>query len=151
MEKFETYNNNQKITFNVTNIETKAQQLNEMAFFLRKKGDLDDFDILDNNTPSSTSFSKEQAKERVILEANIVFMVDSNQEPNKSKIMKETIIRYSLYDQDNRKTYYSTFVDFEDEYIDNGGEQFTVKKNIEIDLKENLVNNHRVFVESLNQ
>ncbi|TGV03758.1 hypothetical protein [Flavivirga rizhaonensis] len=151
METFETYYNNQKITFNVTNIETKAQQLNEIAFFLRKKEDLDDFDILDNNTPRSTSFSKEQAKDRVVLEANITFMVDSNQEPNKVKIMKETIIRYSLYDQDTRNTFYSTFVDFEDEYIDHGDEQFTVKKNIEIVLKENLINNHRVFVESLNQ
>lgn len=151
MEIFETYNNNQKITLNITNIDTVAQQLNETAFFLRKKSDLGNFDILDNNTPTSTFFSKEQAKERAILEANFTFMVDSNQEPNKNKIMKQTIIRYSVYDQDNRKTYYSTFVDFEDEYIDNGGEQFTVKKNIEIVLKEDYKNNHRVFVESLNQ
>ena len=78
-------------------------------------------------------------------------MVDSNQEPNKRKIMQRTIIRYSVYDQDNRKTYYTTYVDFEDEYIDNGGERFTVKKNIEIVLKDDHKSKHRDFVESLNQ
>lgn len=151
METFETFDNNQKITVKITDVETVAQQLGEIAFFLRKKGDLDDFDILDNDTATSMSFSKEQSKERVILEANFTFMVDSNQEPNKRKIMQRTIIRYSLYDQDNRKTYYTTFVDFENEYTDNGGEQFTVKKNIEMILNEDYRSKHRVFVESLNQ
>ncbi|RAJ17969.1 hypothetical protein [Olleya aquimaris] len=150
MEQFETYDNNQKINVNITAIETKAQQLNEIAFFLRKKSDLSDFEILDNTSPTSASFTKEEAKVRAVLEINIQFMVDSNQEPNKPRIMQETIVRYSLYDQDTRKTYYSTFVDFEDEYIDNGDEQFTIKKQIEIVLKENVLNKQRVFIESLN-
>ena len=150
METFETFDNNQKITIKVTNIETIAQQIGPTVFALKKKGNPTDLELLDNNSNSAT-FSKQQASVHPILAVKFVFMVDMNQEPNKQKAKARTLIRYSVYDQDNRKTYYSSFVDFKDEFEDISDEQFSVEKNIEIILNKDLKNNHREFVKSLNQ
>ncbi|MCD2258163.1 hypothetical protein [Psychroserpens luteolus] len=150
METFETFNNNQKITINITDVESIAKQVGPTVFALKKKSDPMDFEILDN-VSNSASFSKEKALQRAILAAKFVFIVDVNQEPNKQKAKERTLIRYSVYDQDNRKTYYSTLVDFEDEFKDISAEQFSVEKTIEIVLNEDLKNNHREFVKSLNQ
>ncbi|WP_298755276.1 hypothetical protein [uncultured Psychroserpens sp.] len=150
MEPFETFNNNQKITINITDVESIAKQVGPTVFALKKKNNPMDFEILDN-VSNSASFSKEKAVQRAILAAKFVFIVDVNQEPNKQKAKERTLIRYSVYDQDNRKTYYSTLVDFEDEFKDVSAEQFSVEKTIEIVLNEDLKNNHREFVKSLNQ
>lgn len=150
MESFETFDNNQKITINITDVESIAKQVGPTVFALIDKNDSMDFEILDNDS-NATSFSKEQAAQRAILAAKFVFIVDMNQEPNMQKAKERTLIRYSVYDQDNRKTYYSTLIDFGHEFVDVSSEQFTVEKNIEIVLKEDLKNNHREFVKSLNQ
>lgn len=150
MEIFETFDNNQKITINITDIETVAQQIGPTIFALKKKNDDLDFELLTNDSNSAT-FDKEQSKLRSVLAVKFVFMVDINQEPNMQRAKERTLIRYSVYDQDNRKTYYSSFIDFEDEFIDVSAEQFSVEKNIEIVLKEDLRSNHRAFVKSLNQ
>ncbi|WP_298893475.1 hypothetical protein [uncultured Psychroserpens sp.] len=150
METFETFNNNQKITINITDVESIAKQVGPTVFALKKKNNPMDFEILDN-VSNSASFSKEKAVQRAILAAKFVFIVDVNQEPNKQKAKERTLIRYSVYDQDNRKTYYSTLVDFEDEFKDVSAEQFSVEKTIEIVLNDDLKNNHREFVKSLNQ
>nr|WP_321245324.1 hypothetical protein [uncultured Psychroserpens sp.] len=150
MEIFETYNNNQKITIKITDVESIAKQIGPTVFALKKKSDPMDFEILDNDS-NSASLTKEQAIQRTILAAKFVFIVDMNQEPNKQKAKERTLIRYSVYDQDNRKTYYSTLVDFENEFKDVSAEQFSIEKNIEIVLNEDQKNNHREFVKSLNQ
>ena len=150
METFETFNNNQKITINITDVETIAQQIGPTVFALKKKDNPLDFELLDNNSNSAT-FTKEQAKLRSVLAAKFVFMVDLDQEPNMQRVKERTLIRYSVYDQDNRKTYYSSFIDFEHEFKDISPEQFSVEKNIEIVLSKDLRSNHREFVKSLNQ
>ncbi|WP_299337988.1 hypothetical protein [uncultured Psychroserpens sp.] len=150
METFETFDNNQKITLNVTDVESVAKQIGPTVFALKKKNDPTDFEIL-NNDSNSASFSKEQAKQRTILAAKFVFILDMNQEPNKQRAKERTLIRYSVYDQDNRKTYYTSFVDFSNEFKDVSAEQFSVEKNIEIVLNEDHKSNHREFVKSLNQ
>ena len=150
METFETFDNNQKITINITDVETIGKQIGPTVFALKKKSDPTDFEILDNDDNSAT-FSKELAEQYPIIAAKFVFIVDMNQEPNKQKVKERTLIRYSVYDQDNRKTYYSTLVNFENEFKDVSSEQFSVEKNIEIVLNKDHKNDHREFVKSLNQ
>ncbi|WP_452232867.1 hypothetical protein [Lacinutrix sp. MEBiC02595] len=149
MELFETFYNNQKITIKITDVETIGKQIGPTVFALKNKSDPTDFEILDNDSNSS-AFSKEQAEKYTILAAKFVFIVDMNQESNKEKVKERTLIRYSIYDQDNRKTYYSTLVDFDNEFKDVSAEQFSVEKNIEIVLSKDHKNNHREFVKSLN-
>ena len=150
METFETYDNNQKITIKITDIETVAQQLGPTVFALKKKNNPMDFELLDNDSNSAT-FIKQHAKTRSVLAAKFVFIVDLNQQPDMQRVKERTLIRYSVYDQDNRKTYYSSFVDFEHEFKDISNEQFSVEKNIEIVLNEDHRSNHRAFVKSLDQ
>ncbi|KJD31266.1 hypothetical protein PK35_15645 [Tamlana nanhaiensis] len=149
METFETFDNNQRITINVTDIETIAQQVGPTVFALRASDDPMNFEILDS-VENTSSFSKEQSKTLPVLAVKFVFIVDITQEPNLQRVMERTLIRYSVYDQDNRKTYYSSFISFESEFIQVSPEQFTVEKNIEIVLNEDLRSNHRAFVKSLN-
>lgn len=148
-ETFETFDNNQKITINITDVETVGKQVGPTVFALKKKNNPADFDILDNDSNSAT-FSKEQAVQRTVLAAKFVFIVDMNQEPNKQKVKERTLIRYSVYDQDNRKTYYTTLVDFGNEFKDISAEQFSVEKTIEIVLNKDHKSIHREFVKSLN-
>ncbi|WGD35700.1 hypothetical protein [Olleya sp. YS] len=150
MEAFETFNNNQKITINITDVETIGKQVGPTVFALKKKNDDSDFEVLSNDSNTAT-FTKEQAEQRAILAAKFIFIVDINQEPNLEKVKERTLIRYSVYDQDNRKTYYSTLVDFENEYNNVSAEQFTVEKNIEIVLNKDHKSIHREFIKSLNQ
>lgn len=149
METFKTFNNNQRITINVTDIETVAQQVGPTVFALKASDDPMDFEILDSDGNTS-SFSKEQSKTRPVLAIKFVFIVDLNQEPNLQRVMERTLIRYSVYDQDNRKTYYSSFINFESEFIQISPEQFTVEKNIHVVLNADLRSSHRAFVKSLN-
>ncbi|WP_131453967.1 hypothetical protein [Neotamlana sedimentorum] len=149
METFETFGNNQQIAVNITDIDTVAQQLGTPVFALKAEENPMDFEILESKE-NSTSFSKEQSKSRPVLAIKFVFIVDINQEPNIKKVMERTLIRYSVYDQDNRKTYYSSFINFEAEFVKISDEQFTVEKNITVVLNEDLRSNHRAFVKSLN-
>ncbi|WP_452230656.1 hypothetical protein [Lacinutrix sp. MEBiC02404] len=149
METFETFSNNQKINVNST-YTSMAKRFGPVSFFLRKESDLNDFDILPRDTDDSCKFGKEQTIEKAILDITTQFFVDSGQLANKEKIMQATSIRNSIFDQDNRHTYFSTFLDFSGEYHNGSGAKFTVVKRIKIVLKENIIEHHKAFVSTLN-
>jgi len=149
METFETFSNNQKINVNST-YTSMAKRFGSVSFFLRKESDLNDFDILPRDTDDSCKFKKEQTVEKAVLDITTQFFVDSGQLPNKEKIMQATSIRHSVYDQDYRHTYLTTFPDFPTEYHNGNGAKFTIVKRIKIVLKENILENHKAFVSTLN-
>ena len=148
METFETFNNNQKINVNVTH-ESLALQFDSMVFSLKKESDLTDFILLDSSG-NSTKISKANVATHSIFETVTNFALDSGQMPNKDKIIKQTMVRYSMFDQDLRKTYFSTFAVFPDEYKDGGSNVFRVTKRIKIVLNVSPLMQHKAFVENLN-
>ena len=150
METFETYENTQKINAKIIKQETKALRLGPVSFYLRKIDDPSDFEGLNNLTLTSSRFDKDKVKSRALLEIYTQFMVEENQLPNKETIMKSTLIKYSVFDQDNRGSYFSTYNDFEDEYHSTDDEQFTITKRIKIIFKDDLLNNYRVFTKKFN-
>jgi hypothetical protein len=148
METFDTFNNNQKINVNVTH-ESLALQFDSIVFSLKKENDLTDFILLES-ADNSTKISKENIATHNVFESVTNFAIDSGQMPNKDKIIKQTLVKYSAFDQDLRKTFFSTFVDFPDEYKDGGSNVFRVTKRVKIVLTDSPITRHNAFVESLN-
>lgn len=148
MEKFETYKNNQKINANVSH-RSIAKRYGEVAFFLRKKNNESDFIILDNEDEKSSKISKADVETHCILEINTEFAVDSIQEPKKPQIMQATYLRYSLYDLDNRNTFYSVYPENPSEFIDTGGNTFKVIKKIELILTANILDTYKDHLNTL--
>ena len=149
METFETFNNNQKINLKLS-FDSIAVRANNLAVFLRKEDDLTDFEMVDETTIDTAKIAKDEAAVRCILEINSQFKMDQSQMQNRDKIIKGTSVTYSVYDQDNRKTYYSTYLSNEDEYVDGGSNTFGVIKRIKIVLNANILDAHKAFVDSLN-
>lgn len=149
METFKTYKNNQKINVNIS-YNSIAKRFGPVSFFLAKENDANDSEIVNRETDESCKIEKNKATDRAILYMVSQFFVDSGQLANKENIMKATSLRYSVYDQDFRHTFLSTFTSFEDEYRNDSGAKFTVIKSIKIVLNENVLEAHKAFVATLN-
>lgn len=106
--------------------------------------------MIDETTINSAKVDKDMADVRCILEINSQFKMDQGQMPNRDLIIKSTSVAYSVYDVDNRKTYYSTFLSNEDEFVDGGSNTFAVIKRIKIVLNESSLDAHKAFVNTLN-
>lgn len=149
METFETFNNNQKINLKLS-FDTIAVRANNLAVFLRKEDNLTDFEMVNETTIDTAKIDKDEAAVLCILEINSQFKMDQGQMPNRDKIIKSTSVTYSVYDQDNRKTYYSTYLSNEDEFVDGGSNTFAVIKRIKIVLNQNFLDAHKAFIDNLN-
>lgn len=147
METFETYENSQQINANIT-FKSKAQIHGKIVFSLKKEDDLTDFIALNNND-NSTKINKEKTKTHNVFETVTHFALDSDQMPNKAKIIKDTLVKYSIYDKNSRKTYYSTFAVFPDEFKDGGSNVFRVIKRVIIVLNSDHLLSHKEFLKTL--
>lgn len=133
MEKYITSDNNNKIDASFS-YASKAKRFRKGKFYLINKDDPNDVEILIGDALDSVSFSKEQAKKRAILMMRVQLIVTEDLLPNKQRIMKETMVDYTISDGDVSSEYVSDFTKTPSEFRDKTKYTFLITKEVEIKL-----------------